>query len=110
MKSDMYVTVITSSLCNTENGYVVFESCQNRGTHAGILPDGSAKNPNETAMGEHAQFWVIVSEMVSDVIKDVYCDVSCLVFQPDPNAQSASVPVKQAGPVSVTLCSVQAVM
>ena len=99
----MNIAVITTSLYTTENGYVVFESCQNRGTHVGILPDGSCKNPNETGVGEHGQFWVIVDEMVSDVIKDVCCNVSCLVFQPDPNADSACVPIKQAGPVSVTL-------
>ncbi|XP_065905633.1 uncharacterized protein [Dysidea avara] len=69
---------------DVENGYVVFESCQNRGTHVGILPDGSCKNPNETGVGEHGQFWVIVDEM------------------PDPNADSACVPIKQAGPCALS--------
>ena len=75
-----HIAVIATSLCSTENGYVVFESCEHRGAHVGILPDGQCKNPNETGVGEHAQFWVIVSEMVSDVIKDVYSDVSCVVL------------------------------
>ena len=63
-----HVVVITTSLCSTENGYVVFESCEHQRTYMGILPDGQCKNPNETGRGEHGQFWVIVSEMVSDVI------------------------------------------
>ena len=38
------------------DGYLVLESRVFPGQHVGILPNGSAKPPNQTGTGDHARF------------------------------------------------------
>jgi len=70
-------SAITASLCSTENGYVVFEAVEHRGWHVGILDNGQIKDPSETGVGNHAQFWVIVKEMVREAYYRCHCNVLC---------------------------------
>ena len=72
-----HVAVITTSLYTTENGYVVFESCQHRGAHVDILLDGSAKNPNKTGVW---RIWAILLKM-STVMSPVLCSSLILMLR-----------------------------